>query len=676
MKWWPFSFRTRAAQTTSTGDSFIADWMDSSAGGGDYKNTVDTAFKANPIVYGAVRLIADNVGRVPLIAYEEVGKELRELGPQHPAQRTIDRPNETYNRVRFVQALMTDLVLHGNYYVQDATTSFTSLPHLWYRLRPDKVAAKLNAQRTRVEAYEYKPDSRRDALVFVAEDVLHSWLIDPIDDVKGFAPVKVASASVSLANDARTWNAALMENKGQHSSIIKVNGDMTPEQEKALRESFAARYQGKKNAGKSIVIRNGEVEVQSLSWSPADVQWVEGIKLTLRDMATALFVPSVLLNDTENNTYSNYSAAIRIFHTMTVFPLLDMLCDDLTWFLAPRFGDNIRIRYDLDAVPALQPSREERWQQVSDAWWLSINEKREHLGWGRLDIPEADTVWIPGTLVPLGEPLPDFADNVDGRVEAVGLDTRASKQRRAWLRTERLRSQYYKGAQRLIEGYFRSELRQLKEVLADSSPATASDRLQATVIERQSQLQRMLEKLTIGIADTFAAYTHDSIVGKTGRAETNPWSTYIVPWIEKNSAEKVSQITETTREQIREALAEGMALGEHIEELAARLDTLYLKQIIPNRSETIARTEVLAASNMGSQAGARATGLPLKKTWLATPDARTRTTHAMADGQEVPLQEPYNVGGYSMMFPGDSSLGADAGEIINCRCTETYSTVR
>jgi hypothetical protein len=118
----------------------------------------------------------------------------------------------------------------------------------------------------------------------------------------------------------------------------------------------------------------------------------------------------------------------------------------------------------------LQPSREEKWQQVQNAEWLTINEKREHLGWGKLDDPAADMVWIPATMVPLGEEIPDFADNTEGRGGVVGLETRAAKQSKAWLTIERMRAPLYKSVERRVADYFRGELRDLQAVLADSTP--------------------------------------------------------------------------------------------------------------------------------------------------------------------------------------------------------------
>lgn len=95
-----------------------------------------------------------------------------------------------------------------------------------------------------------------------------------------------------------------------------------------------------------------------------------------------------------------------------------------------------------------------------------------------------------------------------------------------------------------------------------------------------------------------------------------------------------------------------------------------------SRATRIARTEVISASNLGSIEGARATGLPLNKTWLATPGNRTRDTHATADGQTVSMDELFDVGGSLLDFPGDWSNNADVSETVNCRCTVTYQVRR
>lgn len=61
-----------------------------------------------------------------------------------------------------------------------------------------------------------------------------------------------------------------------------------------------------------------------------------------------------------------------------------------------------------------------------------------------------------------------------------------------------------------------------------------------------------------------------------------------------------------------------------------------------------------------------------KKIWHTALDEKVRLTHMLVEGVEVGIDEPFHVGGYLMNYPLDSSLGASATEIINCRCTVEY----
>jgi hypothetical protein len=105
----------------------------------------------------------------------------------------------------------------------------------------------------------------------------------------------------------------------------------------------------------------------------------------------------------------------------------------------------------------------------------------------------------------------------------------------------------------------------------------------------------------------------------------------------------------------------------------------YQARALRYRAETIARTESINALRSGQAEAIRQavdTGELEQefatKVWDSSGDARTRFTHAMADGQEVPIDQPFTVGGYRLMNPGDSSLGAPAGETIQCRCFVRY----
>lgn len=78
-----------------------------------------------------------------------------------------------------------------------------------------------------------------------------------------------------------------------------------------------------------------------------------------------------------------------------------------------------------------------------------------------------------------------------------------------------------------------------------------------------------------------------------------------------------------------------------------------------------ARTAVTGLDGLLATGEMRRQGIP-EKMWVARHDSRVRESHADADGQVVPVNQPFLVGGYTMMHPGDRS--APPGETINCRC--------
>lgn len=136
-----------------------------------------------------------------------------------------------------------------------------------------------------------------------------------------------------------------------------------------------------------------------------------------------------------------------------------------------------------------------------------------------------------------------------------------------------------------------------------------------------------------------------------------------------DTANRMVSVTEGTWARARAQLIEGFQAGESIQQLATRLQDV--AGWSESRAETVARTEIIAASNAGALAEIQATGAVAKKTWQATMDARTREAHRKADGQTVSVNNVFIVDGEALDFPGDPQ--GEPGNVINCRCTMTFT---
>src|SRR5690348_15643229 len=115
------------------------------------------------------------------------------------------------------------------------------------------------------------------------------------------------------------------------------------------------------------------------------MDWLEGKKTNVREIAVILGVPGELLGDSTNKTYSNYAEARRSFYTETVLPLMDVLRDLLNAWLVPMYGENgLRLDYDRDDIEALQEDRALVWTRAKEAYaggLLTLNEARDLLGY-------------------------------------------------------------------------------------------------------------------------------------------------------------------------------------------------------------------------------------------------------------------------------------------------------
>lgn len=145
------------------------------------------------------------------------------------------------------------------------------------------------------------------------------------------------------------------------------------------------------------------------------------------------------------------------------------------------------------------------------------------------------------------------------------------------------------------------------------------------------------------------------------------WRKLMSLFFNTQGAERVTQVTETTREKIQELLAKSQDLP--ISERATYLEKgLKDPEFTRMRALRIARTEATTAANYGALIGAQSSDYETSKIWLPILDANTRPDHAEMDGlPAIGLDEMFIVGTTPMSYPGDQT--APANEVVNCRCS-------
>lgn len=140
-------------------------------------------------------------------------------------------------------------------------------------------------------------------------------------------------------------------------------------------------------------------------------------------------------------------------------------------------------------------------------------------------------------------------------------------------------------------------------------------------------------------------------------------------------------IIEQVKQKYKDLAIDYTALDEYIEEYIDEFveevinttnnhsDEPYYKS--EDRAMLIAENEANSVLNYSDFIKAIDNGFTKKK-WKTEQDIKVRHTHRPMEGKIIDISIPFVVGESLMLFPKDTSYGADAEEIVNCRCTIEY----
>jgi len=683
-----------------------------------YNSRVRDGYKRNTTAYAAIQKIAINCSGVPWLLFRETDGDEDEAIESHDMLTLMERPSPTKSQARFIEELVTYLLVSGHNFTRRIKVESLigrSTATALVNLMPDKVK-----KNNRGAGWLYG----NDPVPIPDEDMLHLNFLDPLDEDGGLSPLEVSSMQIDQGNTARIWNRNLLKQGARPSGMIKTKMSMNSDQKQDILNSFIERMAGGSRAGLPIM-SSGEIDWQPTGMSPGEMEWLQGMVHADRGVAVSIGVPPQVLGDTESSTFSNYQEARKALYQERVLPLLGWVIGEFTQFLLVSQGDSdLYFTPDLDSVDALHEARRDEWSRIKEADWLTVNEKRIATRYGAIDgeggsliitsggviIREDGSVLLPSTLIPmetidaaLEDPNANDTPNATPFAkppeeppvkEPPEEDTTTGKffslitedqKRTHWVGVEGLRKAFVVVARVRAARIFQAERKRIVESAKSAGSVESINDIADNVIDAsKTKWEDFYLKTYSQVGSVFARRVYDDIIkgdssevmdtkGKT--TVVDKWLSHIQSVIVEDSADKVVGIGQTVKDKIKATVQRTIDAGLSVVDAAKEIDSMYLDDIIPNRSEVIARTEIVSASNKASNFAAEDTGLKLNKEWIRTYDDRIRDTHKDVTEKSIPMDKPFSVGGSLMMYPGDSSLGADAGEIINCRCTVGYIPV-
>lgn len=246
--------------------------------------------------------------------------------------------------------------------------------------------------------------------------------------------------------------------------------------------------------------------------------------------------------------------------------------------------------------------------------------------------------------------------------------TAAERKRQDALRRRVLRvAEVYEGR---LERDRRAELRRVLGMAADYTDAIALVPLLEGQLDETAYLGKWWTGLITEAGLPIARATARDLRQAKAAAEDGVWLSSLRNYATARAGSEIAVVTGTWKKTlvalVRQLLEENLGAG--IEKVTKELYRRYLATIEKWQCRRIAQTEAMIGMGQAANDAAKTLSIPFTKEWCISGLGNTRASHELMDGVVVDEDEPFVLPGGMMMFPHDTSMGADAGEIINCAC--------
>jgi len=612
--------------------------------------------------------------------YDKNGKT--QVIPNHPLKLLMENPNPLQGQSKFLERAIKFYYIGGETFFHKIVVG--GKPKELYCYRPDRCNIEFGTSADNpIKSFEYQAGyiTKIDP-----SEILHWKTFNPLDQYdglgRGISLLSPAARVIDQNNAIKQWNYSLMKNGAKKDGAFVTKEVLTQEAYERGKDEIAAEYEGVNNVGGYMLLEGG-ADFREFSITPKDTDWLEGSKQSVVEICSALGVDPILIGYNEFSSYNNKLEAKKALYTETVIPLMKELADELAKFL--ELKNNEFFYFDYSDIQVLQENMKEKFDMVSDKTFMTENEKREYVGLGAekgLDVYRIPMSYID---IPKGTEIPSQeGSEVNFKSLLGGSEVKSIKRTRVFKvfndATDKGRDKYTK----IIGKYFLEQSKRVlkdidikmydsfetKEALLDEETA----KLEATKIVDKSTnwiteatlLTAIVNKLYL--ENTEVGYNISNTIFGLNLDLEAIMKPELIKWAQNNAATQVKYVTETTKDQLRRTITNGLLDGLSNKEIAENIATIMNSNSV-GRARTIADTEVHNSIMKGNHQAKKDAGVKKKK-WLTARDEvvrglnpKDKANHVILDGQIRDIDKPFSNG---LMHPGDPT--GSPSEIINCRC--------
>jgi len=366
------------------------------------ESQVKAGYSGNDIVYSIIRLIVDKVKQAPWAEYQVVNeqeykkysaimkradlitdwksvedmrsKALKLVPVKTKISDLLHTPNENDTWGDIIEAYSTFKLITGNAYV------YSKIIPMGKNMGNPNELFVLPSQYMQIMAdlsvFPVKPLNYQLYMQFVEQftkqEILHDKYFNPNwnivgNQLYGLSPLQAAAKVLTRSNEGKQAAVSNYQNGGPKGILFVSDERADPlfsMQEAKDLKSTLARNQGSLNVNQ-IETSSVKVDYVPLGLSPVDLDLLNAENMDLRALCNIYGVPSQLLNDPDNKTYSNTRDGEKALTVRCALPMLTSIRDQFNRKFCKDWGGSKNI-IDFDPM-VFQELQEDKAVQVG---WL------------------------------------------------------------------------------------------------------------------------------------------------------------------------------------------------------------------------------------------------------------------------------------------------------------------
>lgn len=655
-------------------------------------------------VYANVSTLAEEVSKIEfeLFTTTYVKGELQ-FKPvnTHPILDLLDRFNPFTTTSEGIYTIEAHLELAGDaFLLYDNSLQ----PKNMFVLQPDQIevipGSAANGYEIKGYKYKYKDEDGAEKEVrYQADLVTQLKNPNPSNPLRGKSVVEAAAKSIDLDVLVEEFLKNFFKNNATPGIVLSSDQRITKDDITRITADLRRDTAGVKNAFKSLILGGG-LKPTPLQSTLRDMMMLE-LETHMRDKIMAMFKNTkASLGITDDVNRANAESSILTWKQTVIKPKMKRIADTLNEFLVPRFSKTLILGF-VDPVPEDDTAAIDRVTKLKGADIITINEAREELdldpieggdemGFEREERRAEQDAKNAAKEKPK---VPKSLKNIDlTRVmRKNGIFKEAAYQKFMYAEAHKLAEKVAKKRTKSAEPRKYRHLtneaateywaKQIK--LTEVAEKRFADRVDKFLIDLEEKaVTNLSQSVPKGVKKAAPLFDQDAEVRagidlftplQLEIAELSAMEAHLIlnlgtlynpsQSLKDSVAENVKLFTEsfvsTDRDKLTSLLTEGIEQGKSIPQIEALIREQFAG-FRKEQSKTIARTEILRASNIGAQDAYEASGVVEGKQWYTARDGRVDAVCEVLDGKIVSLK--------SNFFAPDYGSGETPPRHPRCRC--------